>query len=302
MDDLTHILTFCRTVETGSVTEAAKSLNLTKSVASRRLSTLEENLGVSLLKRSPRGAVATEAGELYYDRARSILDRLDSARQEVSGLGSALVGRLRVTAPRSLGDILLNKAFSAFVKENAGIDLELNLTDKQVDLIGEGYDLGIRVGQLKDSSLIGKKLTDVRPAVVASPAYLKEHGTPETPEHLKDHECIFYSNVEARSQWKFQTSHGNTQSVRVKGRLITSSGKMQVQGALDGVGVAVLPMFFVHRSLLSGDLVELLSDYTQHTMGIYALYPPSRQQSTKVRALVDHMAAYFKSEGVKCCF
>lgn len=302
MDDLTHIMTFCRTVETGSITDAAKSLHLTKSVASRRITALEENLGVSLLKRSPRGAVATEAGELYYARSREILDRLEDARQQVSGLGSDLVGRVRMTAPRSLSDLIMNRAYASFLKENPGVELDLNLDDRTVDLIGEGYDLALRVGTLKDSSLIGRKLTDLSRAAVASPEYLAVHGTPKSPSDLQHHTCIFYSNMEARAQWRFTGPTGDQQSVKVQGRISTNSGQAQMELACAGLGIAVLPQFFIHQALTEGRLQTILTDYTQNSLGIYALYPPSRQQNAKVRALVDHLKAYCQQPDIQCCF
>lgn len=291
--DLVGMRTFCRTVEEGNLTAAAKALHITKSVASRRIQSLEDDLGVRLLARSTRGVTPTDAGTQFYERALSILADVEDTRQSVKTASDNLEGHLRITAPRSFSDIDLHEPLTAFMEQHPGLTFELHLSDQRVDVIGGGFDLALRIAQdLSDTSLIARKLATIQPHVVASPAYLDTHGTPKTPEDLKDHNCVFYANINASEQWRFMGPNG-TKAVRVKGSTTTNSGLMQLEIAKAGLAIATLPAFFLRDALASGDVVKILEDWNKPESGLYALYPERRLLPTKVRALIDFLATWF---------
>lgn len=294
--DLNAIKTFCRAVEAGNMTAAAKALHITKSVASRRLQALEEDLGVRLLQRTTRGVSPTDEGALFYERCQRILDDLDDAQQAVKHASDNLIGHLRITAPRSFTDLLLHKAITAFMQQYPAVTIELNLTDERVDIINGGYDLGFRIASsLNDSALIAKKIAPMQFHTVASPDYLQKHGTPHIPDDLKTHNCLFYTNVSANQQWRF-IENGKSKSVRVNGPLLSNSGTLQLQAAISGLGIATLPHFFVHDALKQKQLITILDDYTPPTNTLYALYPEKRHLPLKVRTLIEFVTNWFQQE------
>lgn len=291
--DLVSVRTFCRTVEEGNLTAAAKALHITKSVASRRIQALEDDLGVRLLTRSTRGVSPTDAGTKFYERALTILDDLEDARQSIKGASEDLEGHIRIAAPRSLSDKELQAPLIAFMEAYPGLTFEMQFSDERVDIIGGGYDLALRVAKhLDDTSLIARKLAPVRSCIVASPNYLANHGEPQTPADLKEHQCVFYANVTASEQWRFE-KNGTKETVRVQGRLTTNSGVMQLAAAKQGLAIAALPYFFAHDALAAGDVVTLLEGWHQPDSHLYALYPERRLLPMKVRALVDFLSAWF---------
>lgn len=299
--DLNAIKTFCRTVETGNITAAAQALHITKSVASRRLQALEEGLGVRLLQRTTRGVSPTDEGALFYERCQRILDDLDDAKQAVKHTSDNLVGHIRVTAPRSFADLHLSKAFTNFMKIHPAITLELNLTDERVDIVNGGYDLGFRItANLDDSALIAKKIAPIRFHMVASPNYLSRFGTPQKPDDLKNHKCLFYANISVNQQWRFE-ENGKAKAIRVIGPLISNSGTMQLTAAIEGLGIAILPYFFLHNALKDKTLVTILDPYTEQASTLYALYPEKRHLPLKVRALIDYMIDWFNNPLNKNC-
>jgi len=291
--DLIALKTFCRTVEEGNLTAAAKALHITKSVASRRIQNLEEELQTKLLARSTRGVSATDSGSMLYERAIDILADVEDAKQSVASTASDLVGTIRLTAPRSFADLNLKTPFTQFMAQHPNLTFELNLTDERVDIIGGGYDLGLRItSQLDDTSLIAKRLAAVHAHVVASPKYLEKNGLPEVPEDLKDHPCVFYANIDAAMQWNFVNAQ-NSRSVRVNGPLTSNSGLMQLASAKAGLAIATLPRFFLHEALANGEVVEILKDFSRPTSYLYALYPERRLLPLKVRKLIDFLADWY---------
>lgn len=293
--DLLALKTFRLAVEEGNLTAAAKGMHITKSVASRRIQSLEEEVNAKLLNRTTRGVSTTDAGALLYERAVTILAEVEDAKQSIACADDELVGTLRLTAPHSFGDIDLKKPITAFLGQYPGLSMHMNLTDERVDIIGGGYDVGIRITEkLEDSSLVAKRLAPIHALVVASPAYLAEHGTPQTPDDLKNHECVFYSNMEAARQWTF-TGARSTRSVRVKGRISCNSGMMQLEPAKAGLAIAAVPRFFVTDEIASGELVEVLPDYPRPTLSLYALYPERRLLPLKVRRLIDFLADWYSN-------
>lgn len=285
--------TFCRTVEEGNLTAAAKALHITKSVASRRIQALEDDLGARLLLRTTRGVTPTDTGEKFYQRCIAIIADVEDAKQSVKDTSDNLVGHMRITAPRSFADGELGAPITHFMAQHPGLSFDLHLSDERVDIIGGGYDLALRIAQdLNDTSLIAKKLTNIRAYVVASPAYLKEHGTPKSPDDLKDHNCVFYANVAANEQWRFVGAHG-ARAVRVRGTMTTNSGVMQLAVAKAGLAIASLPRFFLKDALENGDVVTLLDNWEHPERSLYALYPERRLLPLKVRKLVDFLSDWF---------
>ena len=291
--DLAAITTFCRTIEAGNLTAAAKLMHITKSVASRRIQTLEEELGVRLLARTTRGVSPTDEGSLFYERAQKILDDLDDAQQSVKHASGNLVGTIRMTAPRSFADLHLHSAITAFMQEHPALKLELNLTDERVDIVGGGYDLALRIAsKLDDSALIAKKIAPISNHIVASPNYIETHGTPKKPEDLKDHKCVFYANISANQQWRFSDGK-KEKAIRVTGPLSSNSGVLQLEAVIKGLGIATLPNFFIHDALEDGRLVTILREYPRPESSLYALYPEKRYLPLKVSALIDFLNVWF---------
>lgn len=292
--DLPAIETFCRAVETGNLTAAAKALNITKSVASRRIQALEADLGVRLLARTTRGVTPTDEGARFFERCQRVLEDLEDAAQSARGTGDNLMGRLRVTAPRAFTDERLKEAFLDFATQHPDLMLELNLTDERMDIAGSGYDVGLRIaGELAEASLIARKITPIQFATVASPNYLMKYGTPVVPHDLTKHKALFYSNTAANKQWRYDVAGVET-SVRVTGQIITNSGLVQAEAAVSGLGIAKLPRFFVGEALADGRLVEILKDSITTPSYLYALYPERRLLPQKVRVFIDFLIDWFK--------
>ncbi|MBL4639532.1 MAG: LysR family transcriptional regulator [Kordiimonadaceae bacterium] len=299
--DLIAIRTFCRAVEEGNLTAAAKSLHITKSVASRRIHLLEEELGVKLLSRSTRGVSATDVGSLFYERGITILADVEDAKQSVASTGQSLTGTIRLTAPRSFTDLNLKRPLLAFMELHPDLTLQLNLSDERVDIVSGGYDVGIRIAdKLDDTSLIAKKLAKIHAHIVASPAYLEKHGTPQIPDDLKDHRCTLYSNLTASHQWRFE-KNGKHTSVRVKGTLTSNSGNLQLASVIHGLSITALPRFFVHEALASGEVIDVLPDWERPLSHLYALYPERRLLPLKVRVFIDFLSAWYeRKENTDC--
>ncbi len=292
MDRLDDMLAFIKVVDAKSFTAAAERLGLSKSVVSRRIAELEDRLGARLLNRTTRKLSLTEVGEAFYERCARILADLEEAERAVGDLHAAPRGRLKVNAPVSFGLLHLAPALAAFLARYPDIEIDIDLNDRYVDLIDEGYDVAVRIGRLRDSSLIARRLAPNRRAVCAAPAYLDKHGRPVSPEDLAGHNCLIYTNVPLAEQWQFRVD-GETRSVRVTGSLRTSNGDLLRAAALAGVGGAVLPTFLCGDALASGALECLMFDTYVSESTVYAVYPHNRHLSPKVRAFVDFLAARF---------
>lgn len=285
---------FVVVVETGGFSAAAQRLNIVKSVVSRRMSALERHLECRLFNRTTRRLSLTETGLDYFERAQRILRDLAEAEEATRSLQTELRGRLRLAAPMSFGLKHLSPALNEFMRLHPGLDVELDLNDRYVDLVNEGYDLTLRIGRLPDSTLVARELGPCPHAVCASPEYLAVHGTPEVPDDLREHQCLGYKNRANSSQWQFLMGR-EWRSVTVRPRLIANNGEVLVQAAVDGLGVVSLPRFLLEESLASGRLVEVLRDFQLPSSHIYAVCPPGRRLPAKVRALIDFLVQRFAS-------
>lgn len=292
MDKLDDMMAFIKVVEARSFTAAGARLGLSKSVVSRRIAELEDRLGARLLNRTTRKLSLTEIGQAFYERCARIVADVDEAERAVGDLHGAPRGRLRVNAPVSFGRLHLAAAIVAFIERYPAIEIDIDLNDRYVDLLEDGYDLAVRVGRLRDSSLVARKLAPSRRALVASPAYLERHGTPETPADLAQHHCLLYTNIPTAEQWQFADGDG-AYSVKVSGRMRANNGDLACAAAVAGLGIAVLPTFLCGAPLATGDLTALNLPLKTTETGVYAVYPQNRHLSSKVRAFVDFLAARF---------
>lgn len=293
MGRLAELEAFVRIVEAGGVGSAAERLGIAKSVVSRRLRDLENRLGVRLLQRTTRRISLTETGRAYYERCVRILADLEEADHAAAQEHGTLKGRLRVAAPLSFGVQHLGPAVREFLEENPELTIELDLNDRRHELVDEGFDVAVRIGELEDSSLIARRLAPVRHAVCASPDYVARHGAPERPEDLERHVTLRYTNVPDRRTWCWIDAEGKEQSVAVHYRFAANNGEILMEAAEAGLGIIIQPLFIVHRAIDEGRLQVLLPDVKWREISAYAVWPPGRQLSAKVRAFVDFLVDRF---------
>ncbi|MDH4608698.1 LysR family transcriptional regulator [Pseudomonas sp. BN102] len=286
---------FVVVVETGGFSAAAQRLNIAKSVVSRRMSALERHLECRLFNRTTRRLSLTETGLDYFERTQRILRDLAEAEEATRSLQSELRGRLRLAAPMSFGLKYLSPALNEFMRAYPGLEVELDLNDRYVDLVNEGYDITLRIGRLSDSTLVARELGPCPHAVCASPGYLAAHGRPEAPDDLREHTCLGYKNRANSSQWQFLMGR-EWRSVAIRPRLMANNGEVLVQAAVDGLGLVSLPRFLLAESLANGQLVEVLQDYPLPSSQIYAVCPPGRRLPAKVRAFIDFLVDRFAQQ------
>ncbi len=294
---------FQAVVETGSFTAAAERLGIAKSAVSRRVSALEQRLGSQLLNRTTRALDLTDSGRAFYDRAVRVLADLDEAEAAVAQRGGRLIGTLRVALPLSFGTLHMAEPISAFLDAHPDIDLQIDLNDRRVDLVAEGMDLALRIGRLRDSTLIARKLFDVRFVTCASPDYLAEHGVPETPDDLTQHRVLVYTNVPDPRLLPFVDCDGQSHDVRVAPRMAASNGDLLVAAAAAGQGIVVEPTFMSADAVEAGKLVPILTDFARPPTPAYIVYPHTRHLSLRVRAFIDHLVDWFSGElpWDRCC-
>ncbi|SHI58814.1 DNA-binding transcriptional regulator, LysR family [Malonomonas rubra DSM 5091] len=294
MDRFREMETFMAVVDAGSFVAAAEKMRISKSVVSRVIQELEARLGGRLLNRTTRRLSLTDVGQAYYQRCKHILEEVEVAENAVGKDRETVIGILKVSAPLTFGTLHLAQHWGAFLKRHPLLELDINLLDRRVDLVGEGYDLAIRiVPQQEDSSLVSRKLASSRMVTCAAPEYLEKYGTPQTLNELSRHELIGYSYLPTGDVWKFSSS-GTSEGIRINPRLRVNNGDTCRAIALQGLGITVQPSFIVQEDLMQGRLVEILPEWQVEERGIYAVYPTRQHLSGKVRALVDYLADKFK--------
>ncbi len=281
--------TFATVVEIGSFSGAANSLGVSKAHVSRQISKLEERLGTRLLNRTTRQIALTRSGEGFYQRCRSLLDGLEDAEQAVMDLQASPSGLIRVTAAGMFGEKYITEASVAFMKKYPQVTMELDFSSRVIDLIHEGYDLAIRAGVLRDSSLVARLVTNRRLVVAASPAYLAAQGEPTTFGDLKHHNCL----VGSLPTWRYRDSSGQHLDIRVDGNWHSNNGHALVNAALGGLGIVQLPEFYLDGYLRSGEMIEVLREYAPTDNGIWAVFPGNRHLSTKVRLYIEFLVEWF---------
>ncbi|MBZ1391933.1 LysR family transcriptional regulator [Psychrobacter pacificensis] len=276
---------FVCVAEYGSFTRAAKVLGISTAQVSRQISALEERLKIKLLYRTTRKVSLTEEGRVFYQHCRSVLDGLNAAEQAVSNLQSKPQGRIKLTAPVTYGEQQLLPLINDFMMQYRDIEVTAFLSNQQIDLVEGGYDLAIRIGKLRDSTMMAKKLSLRTNFVCATPDYLHQYGMPRTLDDLSQHNCL----LGTRDYWHF-VEKGIEKNLRVSGSIQYNSGYSLVDAALKGLGIVQLPDYYVQKHLASGALVSLLDDYREPKESIWAIYPHNRQLSPKIRLLVDYLA------------
>lgn len=278
------MLVFAEIVARGSFTAAAKSLGRSKASVSKEIAALEKRLGAQLLRRTTRTMSLTEIGEAFHTRCLRVAEEAELAELSVSELQAEPRGEIRIAAPMTFGQRQLAPLLPGFLERHPEVRIDLDLTDRLIDLVREKFDLALRIGLLRDSSLVARRLGSMRLVVCASPAYLEAHGTPQTPEDLTHHECNGYAPPP--ESWEFNGGR----KVATKGRLNIDNGDALAQAALAGSGIVYLPVSVVAEELRAGSLVPLLQDHTSERKGgIWAVYPANRHLSPKVRAFIDYM-------------
>lgn len=277
---------FVAVVECQSFTAAGRRLGVSTAQVSRQVSALEERLAVRLINRTTRKVALTEAGQLYYQQCRPVLDGLEAAERLVTNLQQRPMGRLLMTAPVTYGERTLAPLINDFVARYPELEVRLELTNQTLDLVQQGYDLAIRLGRLTDSTMMARRLASRRLFLCASPAYLARHGAPHSLGELERHNCL----LGTLDYWRFQEG-GQSRNVRVHGNLRCNSGQVLVDAALKGLGLVQLPDYYVQELLQNGSLLALLPQYQPDEEGVWALYPHNRHLSPKVRMLLDHLAA-----------
>jgi len=291
VDSLGDIAVFVRVVSEGSFTRAADRLDLSRSVVSKYVTRLEERLGVRLLNRTTRRLSLTEAGQVFYERSRRGLQEFEDAEAEVSHLQEEPRGILRINSPMSFGICHVAPALPQFLKEYPGVSIDMNLDDRKLDVIEEGFDVSIRISDMPDSSLVARRLGPCRHVVVAAPSYLEENGTPKTPGDLSAHNVISYRYQESVNNWHFIDRENRQVSVTVSGAMQMNNSLALREALLVGGGIMRTPTFIVGEDIRRGRLVRLLPDYQMLEPSIYLVFPERRHLSPKVRAFVDFMAA-----------
>ena len=286
LESMSH---FVAVVETGSITAAADRLELTVAAVSKRLKLLEADLGVRLLTRNTRQLALTEAGHYYYQHCREIQEEVSRVDQHLLAMQGTLSGSLRINMPMTYGKLRLSKWLIRFLQEYPDIHLTAHLDDAYTDAASGDYDVVIRIGVLEDSRLVARKLENVYLMPVAAPAYLQQHGTPQTPAELVQHQCLHYTNVSHREGWTFYDLSGTAHNVQIRGQLCANNGEMLKQAAIAGMGIVLLPDFELMDSLENGELVRILPTYSAQTVSVYAVYPSRQFLPEKTRALVDFL-------------
>jgi DNA-binding transcriptional LysR family regulator len=292
MDKLDSLRAFVKVVELGSFSEAGRQLRLSRSAISKYVGELEESLGVQLLNRTTRHASSTEAGQTYFERAMSILADIDAADQAVAQAQSSPRGLLRVNAPMSFGTLQLGPAVADFMASCPELQIQLVLSDDQVDPMQGGFDVTLRIADLESSSLIARKIVAIDRAVCASPDYLKEHGTPKVPEDLRKHALLTYGLLLTGNQWKLTGKDGD-HWIQPSWTLCVNNAEVLRDAAVRGRGIALLPTFIAGDALRAGALQRVLKPYKAPPLTLYAIYPPTRHLAVKVRLFIDFLVARF---------
>jgi len=293
VNHLVEIEAFVAVVREGGFSAAADVLGVSSPYVSKLVTRLESRLGVQLLVRTTRSQTVTDAGQDLYERSSTSLTIIAAAMDEVAEAQSAPRGRLRITLPTSMGGARLADAMATFMCEHRGLALDLVYTDTHVDLVSEGFDAALRAGDLRDSTLIARRIAVLDRLLVASPAYLERQGEPETPEDLRRHDCLIYAQRHPQATWHL-TRGAATKRVAVDGAIVANFGEALTRFAASGLGIALLPEFYVSEGLNDGSLTRVLPEWTSG-FPLSVVMPPTRHVPVRVRLLVDFLKDHFAS-------
>ena len=296
MDRLTSMGVFTAAVDNGSLAAAARRYGITPAMAGRHLDALEQALEVRLIQRTTRRLHLTEVGRAYYQRCRRILDEFDEAQREAGELSAAPRGTLRIAAPVSFGALHLGAPIARYMRDYPGVRIEIVLSDRFVDLVQEGIDLAIRIGRLPDSALVARNVGSCRMVVCASPDYIKRHGMPGTPQELRKHPRLAFSESVSPGDWTLWDGRGRPHVIDGPCQLLANNMQLLLTAALNGIGIAYGPSFVFGESLRTTSLVQVLPAYRTVSLGIHTLVSSSRHVPTKVRHLIDRLITDFGEE------
>jgi DNA-binding transcriptional LysR family regulator len=293
MDRIQGIALFVRVVETGSFSKAAVSLGITQPTATKHIAFLEKRLGSLLLHRSTRGVTPTEIGEIYYEKCKIISRELEEADNLAALLQGEMQGKLTISSSVAFGRRILTPLVLQFMGQNPKLKVHLNLEDQYVNLVESGVDLAIRMGRLADSSL-GSRYLGLNPWVlVASPDYLRQHGTPSHPEDLVAHQALIYSSVQDNHRWHFSGGDGETISIPVKGPLYSNNLSVLLAATIGNMGLATIPWYVAYHSINKGTLQPILTDWSLPSQEIHAVFSSPRLVPGKVSQCIDWLQCHF---------
>lgn len=297
MDTIDGMKTFVAVAKKKSFTAGAKVLGMSTKLASKYVAQLEAKLGAQLFHRTTRSVTLTETGRAYFTRCISILDQIDELEGVIQERQLELSGPIRLTASTAFGSHHLVEALSPFQREHPNVSIDLHLSDQVIPIVEDGFDLAIRFGGLNDSALIARKLMDMRIIVCASPEYLANHGEPQHPSELADHNCLLQRTSGNPATWRFLID-GESVAIAVNGAFKTNSPRAIARMAADGLGIGICPMYVAQFFLRQDQLRILFADKEVPGYSLYAVYPPSRHLTARVRKLIDHLSAYFQQSKI----
>ncbi|GAB3442517.1 LysR family transcriptional regulator [Massilia solisilvae] len=288
--------TFARIVETGSFSAVAREMMTTQPAVSKQLQALEKHLGTKLLVRSTRSHSLTEAGRLYYERCRQVLDTLEEARLEVHRAEHEISGLLRVAAPAAFGRLHIVPRLAAFYERYPKIKVELQLDDSFVDLVGAGIDVAFRVGELKDSRLIARRIGTAHRATLASPAYLARYGEPRHPSELAHHQCLVYTGLANINEWIYKDEGNADIVVRIGGNFRSNSSEAIRQAVREGLGISYSTQWIYGDDIRHGRIKPILTQYRPPSLPLNVVFQPARRPSLKVNHFVSFFADAFRQD------
>jgi DNA-binding transcriptional LysR family regulator len=292
MSQFEEMRTFVRIVEAGSISKAAEQLGIAKSGVSRRLTDLEGRLGVRLINRTTRRSSLTEAGRSYYAGAVKLMADVAELDASTADAEASLKGRLRLAVPLSFGLAHLAPAIDEFLREHPGLELDVDFSDRQVDLVERGVDLAIRIAQLEDSNLQARRLCPIRLLLCASPAYLEAHGRPQRPVDIEDHRLLRYA-ASGGSAIRLPDGEGGEVLVQAVAPIVANNGDFLRDMAVAGQGITLIPSFIAWQALAVGDLVAIMPGHAPRPLNAWAVYPRNRYLSLRARLFIDFLAARF---------
>ncbi len=295
IDIVVSMRVFVTVVDVGSFAGAADKLDLSRGMATRYVAQLEGHLGVRLLNRTTRKLSLTEAGNDYYQRSTQVLAMVEEAETSVAQEASTPRGTLRVTSSVAFGSHHLSSVITEYLQKHPGVQVDVTLNDRAVDLVEEGFDLAIRVARQIDPGLVARTLAPAHLGVCASPGYLKQYGTPKAPEDLGGHNCLSYAYWNSQNEWRFHRQ-GVERKVQVSGNLRGNNGHILVNAAIEGLGVILQPTFLAYEALRRKQLVQILRDWEADYLTIFAVYPNRKFLPPKVRSFIDFLAERFGPE------
>ncbi|MBC3926446.1 DNA-binding transcriptional LysR family regulator [Pseudomonas lurida] len=289
MDKLNAMAIFVRVIERGSFSAVARELQTTQPTISKILRALETELGGKLIARSTRQLSLTDEGQRYYRHCREILAAVDAAEHSFQTGKETIAGPLRVGSSVSFGRLQIAARLSDFLLQYPDVQVDLQLNDHLQDMVSEGLDVTLRIGELRDSGLIARRIGTTHRVTLASPAYLARHPAPKSPQDLSQHNCLLFNLLSSQNQWVYE-KNGARHSVRIAGNAQSNNSEAVREMVLTGLGIALSPLWLFYDDLKAGRVVALLQDYTAQSLPIHAVAAPNRRQSARVKAFVDYMA------------